>query len=187
MRTNVFRNILASLALLVVLAACDTRNARVLSPEANGLTCTSATICIEDPARLPEAQALYAEAATFVQTRISPFRTPPRVLFCSTESCFAQFTDPAPRAVNLGTFGIVIGPRGWLDYTVRHEMIHHVQNERFGVLRASNRLPRWFIEGMAYSLSGDPRRPLPRPELEDWRTRFDTWIAAGNQWTDPPG
>ena len=37
--------------------------------------------------------------------------------------------------------------------------------------------PRWLIEGMAYSLSGDPRRPLAQP-FDAWRARFDAWQAA---------
>ncbi|BAQ75610.1 putative transmembrane protein [Pseudomonas sp. Os17] len=33
------------------------------------------------------------------------------------------------------------------------------------------------IEGMAYSLSGDPRHPLG-PAFEQWRSRFEAWQAG---------
>ena len=36
-------------------------------------------------------------------------------------------------------------------------------------------LPEWLVEGMAYSLSADPRQPLSEP-WEKHRTRFDAWL-----------
>ena len=36
-------------------------------------------------------------------------------------------------------------------------------------------MPVWFREGMAYSLSRDPRDPLPQP-LQGYRARFDEWF-----------
>ncbi|MBC8932715.1 hypothetical protein IAI15_40655, partial [Escherichia coli] len=50
------------------------------------------------------------------------------------------------------------------------------QAEVLGNLAVATK-PRWLIEGMAYSLSDDPRHPLAEP-FESWRTRFDTWHAA---------
>jgi hypothetical protein len=44
--------------------------------------------------------------------------------------------------------------------------------------------PKWLIEGMAYSLSGDPRHPLGAP-FELWRSQFETWhahIAPNELW-----
>ena len=182
------RRIIAVAVMATGLAACDgLQNVSILEPEANGLTCVSETICLERLNDRAEAEALYAEAAVFVTRRIAPFETPPRVLFCRTTECFARFSGEGPRAVNLGTFGIVVGPRGWINFIVRHEMIHHVQNERFGVWRASQTLPQWYVEGMAYALSDDPRRPLPSPRIEQYRAQFEAWIAQGNTWQVPPG
>lgn len=59
---------------------------------------------------------------------------------------------------------------------MRHELIHHLQNERFGAVRNSFFKPTWFREGMAYSLSGDPR-PLPEP-LQGYRAQFDAWFRG---------
>ena len=55
-------------------------------------------------------------------------------------------------------------------------MIHHLQNEHLGFLKASFMAPEWFIEGMAYALSGDPRSKLSEP-WESYRVRFRTWYA----------
>ncbi len=177
---------LAALAICGGLVGCDDlKPARILSPESYGMVCTSAHVCIDDTTRLDEAVALRAAAVTAIERQFGPFTTPPRVLFCTTDACYAQFANTGTLGINFGTYGAVIAPRGWRDYIVRHELIHHVQNERFGSWRAS-RLPRWFIEGMAYSLSDDPRRPLPGAGIEDYRARYEAWEAAGNIWTTPP-
>ena len=34
--------------------------------------------------------------------------------------------------------------------------------------------PSWLIEGMVYSMSADPRKPLPQP-LQSWRDSFEQW------------
>lgn len=173
--------------LALTLSTCALyKPARVLSPETYGMTCPNAEICIDDPSALPKATRLRTEALEFVETTLGAFKTPPRVLFCTTKECFDQFGSQRIRAQNIGTFGAVINSIGWQDYIVRHEMIHHLQNERFGIFNASLRMPRWFIEGMAYSVSQDPRRPLPNEEIEKYRQKYEAWVAAGNDWQTPP-
>jgi hypothetical protein len=78
-------------------------------------------------------------------------------------------------AYTVGTVSMVIGHRGWRPYLVRHDLIHHLQNERLGGLNAWLLKPTWFREGMAYSLSQDPRHPLPAP-LEGYRKDFESWF-----------
>ena len=43
----------------------------------------------------------------------------------------------------------------------------------YRVLRALE----WFIEGMAYSLSEDPRAKLPEP-FERYRSQFEAWLRS---------
>jgi hypothetical protein len=70
--------------------------------------------------------------------------------------------------------------RVWTSYIVRHEMIHRLQVQELGVIRMY-REPEWFVEGMAYSLSGDPRSPLAEP-FETFRSRFASWnIVRGKE------
>jgi hypothetical protein len=45
---------------------------------------------------------------------------------------------------------------------MHHEMIRHLQTERLGIIKTWND-PEWFIEGIAYSLSEDPRAKLSEP------------------------
>jgi len=178
----------AALALwLMVAAGCSpTVGARVLVPERAGLTCLDATLCIDDVARLSEARKLRADAAAFVQARLGPFERAPRVLFCTTSACSEAFGIDGPIALAFGTAGLVISDRGWLPYVLRHEMIHHRQAEVFGPNQTAVLLPKWFIEGAAYTLSEDPRDPLPRADIQQWRAQFKAWQAQGKTWRDRP-
>lgn len=175
---------------LFVLAACIYKPARVLQPSLFGMTCTaegpSAGLCIDDTAQLSKALDLRDSALAFVQDKLGPFEQQPRVLFCSSPACSQRFGMEAVSAFALGDMGILVHPKGWHPHILRHEMIHHWQAERFGRLDVSHRLPRWYIEGMAYALSEDPRHPLPREDIEAWRQEFTDWMAAGNDPRRPP-
>ena len=168
---------LAIVHLLPVAAWASFKPIRVLAPELFGLHCTNHGVCVDDPNRLTEAVALKTEAVIFVSTRVGAIENVPRTVFCSTAACAKAFGFTNQGAYNVGTAGLVIGPRGWHPYFVRHELIHHLQNERLGTLNAWLFKPNWFLEGMAYSLSEDPRRPLPQP-LETWRRDFEAWYPA---------
>lgn len=150
---------------------------RVLAPELAGVQCAESGICVDELERLEEARALRDEAVNFVESRLGKLRATPRFIFCSSQECAKSFGFTNNAAYHVGTFGIVIGPRGWHSYFARHEVIHHLQMENIGSLHALLFTPTWFIEGMAYSLSEDPRRPLPQP-LEGWRDAFERWYPA---------
>ena len=173
--------------LVLLLAACAFyKSLRVLTPEAFGLTCLTDNLCVEDMSTVAEATKLRDDALRFVAVNVGPIDQPPRVLFCRSEDCFARFGDPAVAALYFwGLDTLLINDKGWRDYIVRHELIHHWQVEQFGALQAS-RLPRWYIEGMAYSISQDPRDPLPRTDIQAWRAQFNAWVEQGNDWRAPP-
>lgn len=158
---------------------------RVVAPELTGLSCISDFICIDDASRYQEALALYDEALNFVDTTVGLIERKPRVIFCSTENCLQSFGLGRRAGITMGTFGIAISPRAWKPYYVRHEMIHHLQNERLGMIKAW-REPKWFIEGMAYSLSEDPRPKLSEP-FEQYRSQFKDWhkqVGKERLWTE---
>ncbi len=153
---------------------------RVLAPDwVDGVVCISTEICIEDKSRLEIARDLYTEALHDVSNAVGAFHQNPRVIFCSTEECYRLFGFKMASATNVGTSGIVVSPRGWRIFYIRHEMIHHRQSEEFGVL-SSLLKPEWLIEGMAYSLSGDPRKQLS----ERWQTareKFNAWLESAGK------
>lgn len=158
---------------------------RVFAPELFGLTCPTETICLDDIDRLAQAEELRKNATTYVESLLSPFQSSPRILFCSTEHCFNQFFDPRAKGVNFGTWGMVINATGWQDHIVRHELIHHWQAEQFGVWNTASAWPRWFIEGMAYSLSQDPREVIPNKAAQSYRVEFQDWTSSGGNWRTP--
>lgn len=138
---------------------------------------------------MPQAQAIYRDALAFVDASVGQIQSPPRMVFCSTVACSNRFGFTGNGAYTVGISGIAISHRGWAPYFARHELIHHLQNERLGVLGAWLGRPTWWREGMAYSLSLDERRPLPQP-LEGYRADFDAWFAKTDReriWTAVPG
>ena len=147
---------------------------RVLAPSWVGnVSCVSQHICLEDEGRVAEAMGLYENALRATADAVGPFLKSPRVTFCSTAHCFQSFGFSQAAAAAVGRSGIVIGPRGWEDHYLRHEMIHYRQAEELGML-APLVHPEWLIEGMAYALSGDPRDSLTEP-WESYRRQFDDW------------
>ncbi|MGV1097838.1 hypothetical protein ACUUL3_00315 [Thiovibrio sp. JS02] len=150
---------------------------RVLAPRlVAGVTCGTENICTDDPARLEEAERLYNDALQFVVSSVAPIEKNPRVVFCASEACFHAFGFTRSSANTVGVFGMVVGPRAWNQTYLRHEMIHHLQAERMGVY-GQWRSPEWFKEGMAYSLSNDPRKNLAEP-FQHYRARFEEWYRG---------
>ena len=180
MRVN--RPPLLRLAILVfvivpILAWAIVRPVRVILPGVGAdITCVDATICVDDPSRIESAKALYAEAVPFVSQRPGAGEGQPKIIFCSTQACADHFGLGARSAITVGQFGSVIGPRAWKPYYVRHELIHHEQYRRLGVVRVL-RSPGWLIEGMAYGLSEDPRPTLGEPWESD-RKQFLSWYGT---------
>lgn len=152
------------------------KSVRVVAPGLVGVTCVTRTVCVDDTGRFEEAARLYAEAEAFVSANVDQIGTAPKVIFCSTEDCARSFGLGARAAVTHGTLGTIIGPRAWVPYLVRHEMIHYLQARRLNVYRLLV-MPKWWIEGMAYAMSEDPRAPLGEPWESD-RRRFLAWYRG---------
>lgn len=149
---------------------------RVIAPTLVGMHCANKSVCVEAQDKLAEATELYNESLSFVGQSVGSIQGQPLVVFCSTQYCANQFGLGARSAVTIGTVGTVIGPNAWKIYYVRHELIHHLQGQRFGVLRRIL-MPSWLIEGMAYSLSEDSRAKLAE-HWQQYRDQFKNWLAT---------
>jgi hypothetical protein len=150
--------------------------ARILAPTLSGFTQVADGVYVDDLSRAEEATLIHAEAVKFVQSNVCSFKRVPNVIFCATKESSASFGLNKQAGHCWWTLGIVIAPRGWHPHYVRHEMIHHLQIEQLGILKF-NRLPQWFVEGMACSMSDDPRPKLPEP-WQSCRTKFDEWFRG---------
>src|SRR5882724_3100355 len=169
--------IVSILALLLPVAALAIPNPlRALFPEMFGFICDSNRLCVDDAQHLASARALALPALSEVTKRLGEYESQPTIIFCMSEECYNVFGHRRSTSVAFGGKAVLIGPRGWLPQYVRHELIHIAQYQKLGTARAW-RAPRWLIEGMAYSLGGDPRRPLPG-ELEAWRAEFERWYGG---------
>jgi hypothetical protein len=147
---------------------------RALAPEWAGVLCYKGGVCTDDPARVKEAISLRIEAMSFVKAWAGPFETAPRMIFCTTTACEKSFGFKGNAAYNVGSRALVVASRGWEPHFIRHELIHCVQVERIGGFRMLLHTPVWLIEGMAYSASQDPRRPLQEP-WESHRRQYEEW------------
>ncbi len=174
------RSVLTLSRLLLIVAALSPVAAwalykpmRVMAPQFAGAPCIDKVICTNQASRQQQAAGLYTDAYEFVASHVGEFRTKPRVVFCSTETCSSRFGLGKSAAKSVGTSGIVVGPRAWQGHYIRHEMIHHLQAERLSLF-GYWLTPAWFKEGMAYALSGDPRSQLAEP-FQQYREDFQRW------------
>jgi hypothetical protein len=159
---------------------------RILAPGLTGVCCVGGTVWTDAPSRAVEASRLYGEALDAVEAEVGTIAGRPRIVFCATQPCYESFGVRRSAAVTFGTLGIVVSPRGWAPHYVRHELIHYLQSQHLGSLRTRFITPRWFIEGMAYSLSRDPRARSSEPSATD-RARFDAWrrtVSADRFWIE---
>lgn len=83
------------------------------------LLCVSAsTLCRELKRNRGKAGYFPKQA----QIKADKRRKQPRIIFCSTDACFQSFGFKKQAGATIGIFGIVISPRAWKPYYVRHEM-----------------------------------------------------------------
>jgi len=152
--------------------------ARVLMPEMFGVTCEQ-RLCVDHPGRRDAAEKLLTAAKTDLSSNFGLTAGSPRAVFCSTDTCRNTFGLGRRAGFALGSYGVVIAPRGWQAHYVAHELVHHWQAEHFGSLALLTGQP-WLIEGMAYALSADPRETLSEP-FETYRRKFLAWHDRNRQ------
>ncbi|MEI8574051.1 hypothetical protein U737_12695 [Methylomonas sp. LW13] len=165
---------LAVIFLLVPISALAFfKPVRVLIPEAFGVHCNQQKLCVDDVSQLATAELLLNGSKNYLETQWGLSIGEPKIIFCSTEQCRSAFGLSNKAGFTLGSFAIVIAPRGWQQHYVAHELIHHWQADQFGSLVLLSG-EQWLIEGMAYALSKDPRSELHEP-FESYRQQFNDW------------
>ncbi|MGU7783587.1 hypothetical protein [Burkholderia sp. PU8-34] len=176
-RRHVAIAITGLLIALPIAAYAFVKPLRVVAPTLiSGVTCPQPDICTDGTAKLGDARQLYRDGYAHAAAAVGRFQETPRVVFCTTPACADAFGLGKRAALAVGNLGVAVAPRGWQAFYLAHELIHFRQAEVLGNVAVATK-PRWLIEGMAYSLSGDPRHPLGEP-FESWRAQFDAWHAA---------
>ena len=146
---------------------------RIVAPELNGVNCSSEKICVDDISKFDEVRHLYESSLLAVRKNAGALDKNPLIVFCSSLECSNAFGLGNRSAMHLPV-GIVISPRAWKKYYISHELIHQLQQQEFGFLYFFQK-PKWYIEGMAYSLSQDPRATLNEP-FQEYRQTFNAWL-----------
>lgn len=144
--------------------------AKIVFPTLAGIECVKEWLCVENGSNFEQAELLYEVAFQDIEKKLTEFEKRPKVIFCSSQECFSAFGFHKQAGVSIGSFGVVIAPRGWTPYYLKHELIHQWQSEKFGALSVW-RSPGWIIEGMAYYLSDDPREELSSP-FQSYREKY---------------
>ncbi|NOK58277.1 MAG: hypothetical protein GFH27_549279n83 [Chloroflexi bacterium AL-W] len=135
---------------------------RILIPTVFGVSGGVDQICMEDEARREEATELVPQSIKEIEPLLGSFHYAPKMIFCSTHQCFERFGFKQAAAPKMGKAGTVVAPRGWTQYYIKHELIHHWRAQELGLIELMC-ASMWIWEGMAYALSDDPRRPLTEP------------------------
>lgn len=178
MKVKIFISLFLILLALPLSALTFYKQSRVIVPELYGITCIDDFICLENIKKKDDAKTLYEYALKMTEKKLSELQSKPMVIFCSTSQCSERFGLKRVKAFNMGTFGIIISHKGWESYIVTHEFIHYWQSSITGnikMLLLSNQ--QWLIEGMAYSMSEDPRLALIKP-YQSYRSTFNSWLSV---------
>lgn len=143
---------------------------RVVAPNSDLLVCEPRFICLEQVHSKDIAAELYESAYASVAQKLGEFEKKPVFIFCSTSYCNDYFGLGKRSAITFGSLGTVIGSNAWKQHYVEHELIHYQQYQNLGYLGVLT-MPTWLKEGMAYSISTDPRNILGSP-WQEHRARF---------------
>lgn len=171
---RVVTSVLLVILLFPIVALAFFNPSRVLVPEVFGTRCDQQNFCVDNAQKRLAAVELYSQSRRYLENRRGLKIGDPKIIFCSTDMCKDRFGLKNRAGYTAGTWGIVILPRGWTDYYVSHELIHYWQASNFGNLVLLRSDKQWLIEGMAYSLSNDPRETLSEP-FEENRLKFRKW------------
>jgi len=157
------------------------KQSRIVAPEWYGAICIDNYICLEDVTKIDDAKKLYDYALKLTENKLTKTQKKPIAIFCSSKECSKKFGLKRASAFNLGTLGIIISYKGWEKHIVSHEFIHYWQssvNGNIKMLILKNK--QWLIEGMAYSMSEDPRLILANP-YQSYRITFNKWLSANKK------
>lgn len=186
-------NVVSLLVASLVLGGCTAlQGSKLLAPESFGLVQLTPSIYVEagsdvkTQARLGEAME---KAESAIRTAYGSVVSQPIVNACVSESCYQRFGGHGSVAKVYGD-RILLSPRGLTWHFLAHEWAHVELRNRLTV-GAWWRMPRWFDEGVAVSVSEAPEHSeahwqfliasnIPRPTADELYTfkSLNQWLAA---------
>ena len=191
--------LLALLPLISVLGGCTILQAsKLLAPESFGLMQVTPSIYVEAGTDV-ETQAKLREAMVKAETAIrfayGSVVSRPIVNGCISELCYEAFGGRGTVAKVYGD-RILLSPRGLNWHFLAHEWSHAEISNRLTV-NAWLRMPQWFDEGVAVSVSKAPEHSenhwqflvasnISRPVPDELRTfkSLNQWLAGVHKYGD---
>lgn len=167
----------------------NVRGVKLFAPESFGLTPVADNVYIEsgaDEKATTELCTAMSKAEGAIGTAYGGVKSRPIVHACISERCYESFGGMGSRAKVYGD-RILHSPRGFNWHFLAHEWSHVELRSRL-TFRAWWRLPSWFDEGLAVSVSDAPEHSeahwqflvandIPRP------TRAELFsYRSGRQW-----
>lgn len=119
----------------------------------------------------------------------------PKLFFCSSEAAFQSIGGTKQTGLSYFSCASVFSPRGLSAPIIAHEWSHAELNARAGGWWNRRRVPRWFDEGLAVTVSEEPRHSeavyeaarnagAALPALSELETSRQ-WSAAVKKYRDP--
>jgi hypothetical protein len=129
---------------------------------------------------------LHTEATQRVRGFYGGLVSEPRLLVCTTASCYRRIGGGGERGVAVLNRAVMLSPRGLDPVIAAHELAHVELHERLGDHR--DQVPQWFDEGLAVRVSEDPRYLLPAGSRDRCRVEpgtdlpetLDAWLKAAS-------
>lgn len=155
---------LAGLGLVLALSGCGLKPwLRTLSPGQSGLEAVATDDGLRlyvEPAMTPDQRAALQQQIALgreqVQRFWGPLQTAPVFVACISADCAARFDVVGPRAAAFADQAIRLSPRGLAAPLVAHEWSHAELYRRAGGWWPARGIPRWFDEGLAVVVAGEP-------------------------------
>ena len=145
---------------MALLSGCsNVRAARLLLPEQFGLSRIDDGLYVEtgadDETRTKLITAV-TRAENAIRTAYGGVESRPVVNACITDACYASFGGMGSRAKIYGNY-ILLSPQGLDWHFLAHEWSHDEIRSRLTTMAWWRRLPQWFDEGVAVTISRDPK------------------------------
>jgi hypothetical protein len=186
-----------TIAAVVVLAAAGGVTAAAVPglaatacPQCYGLTSLHNRLYADraDPAYRTLIDGAGRSITAFYGSRLSE----PRVLICSTESCYQRLGGGGEKGRALRSWSLMLSPAGINPTIATHELSHVEFHQRLGSARG--KVPQWFDEGLAVLVSDDARYLEPAVRADRCKLPYDkarvvtegNWGAATADGVDRP-
>jgi len=122
--------------------------AAIACPTCYGLEPLSSNVFVERTLA-PEARAHVIGAVTEARKRVrdvyGQFESDPRVLVCSSETCYRHIGGGHTRGKSFFDLALILSPRGVDQVIAAHELSHIELHHRVGFVRfLSGTIPAWF-------------------------------------------